>query len=73
MPNTANAMNSILRFTWYNDIADFGLVRGGNTDIEAMALKFNGDEKLRFGANGNVGIGYAAPQKPYNFFGGFKI
>ena len=69
MPNTANAMNSILRFTWYNDIADFGLVRGGNTDIEAMALKFNGDEKLRFGANGNVGIGHKNPQEKLTVYG----
>ena len=69
MPNTENSMNSIMRFTWYNDIADFGAVRGGNTTIEAMAFRFNGDEKLRFGANGNVGIGHKNPQEKLTVYG----
>lgn len=27
--NTINSMNAALRLTWYNDTADFGMIRSG--------------------------------------------
>ncbi len=54
--NNVNSMNSLMRFTWYNDTADFGMVRSGSTPIEALAIRFNNIEKVRFNANGNVAV-----------------
>lgn len=52
--NYVNTMNAAIRYTWYNDYCDLGIVRGGGTDISAYAIKFNGNEKARFAANGNA-------------------
>lgn len=52
--NTVNSMNSMLRFTWYNDTADLGIIRSGSELIEAMAIRFNQNEIARFTPNGNA-------------------
>ncbi|WP_294315870.1 hypothetical protein [uncultured Chryseobacterium sp.] len=52
--NYVNTMNAAIRYTWYNEYCDVGIVRGGSTDISAYAIKFNGNEKARFAANGNA-------------------
>jgi len=52
--NTVNTMNSMLRFTWYNDTADLGIIRSGSMPIEAMALRINQNEIARFTPNGNA-------------------
>lgn len=52
--NTPGTMNSMLRFTWYNDTADVGMVRSGTEAIEALALRINQKEIARFTPNGNA-------------------
>ncbi|MDQ0066159.1 hypothetical protein [Chryseobacterium lathyri] len=52
--NNVNTMNSMLRFTWYNDTADVGIVRSGSYPIEALAIRFNQNEVARFTPNGNA-------------------
>lgn len=52
--NYVNTMNAAIRYTWYNEYCDAGIVRGGSADILAYAIKFNGNEKARFAANGNA-------------------
>lgn len=52
--NTPSTMNSMLRFTWYNDTADVGVVRSGGQAIEALALRINQKEIARFTPNGNA-------------------
>ena len=54
--NAVSTMNSMIRFTWYNDTADFGIVRSGSTPIEALAVRFNGAEAARFTPNGNFAL-----------------
>ncbi|UCA59147.1 hypothetical protein KB553_19240 [Chryseobacterium rhizoplanae] len=54
--NASNSMNSMLRFTWYNDTADLGIVRSGSYPIEAMAIRFNQNEVARFTPNGNASL-----------------
>lgn len=46
--NAVSTVNSMIRFTWYNDTADFRMVRSGSTPIEALAVRFNGEETARF-------------------------
>lgn len=60
--NTHNYMVSRMRFTWYNDTADFGMIRSGNTPIEGLAINFNDVEKIRFNSSGNVGLGVNNPE-----------
>ncbi|EJL75363.1 hypothetical protein [Chryseobacterium populi] len=52
--NSVDTMNSMLRFTWYNDTADLGMVRGGSANIQAMAMRVNQNEVARFASNGNA-------------------
>ncbi|WP_294198057.1 hypothetical protein [uncultured Chryseobacterium sp.] len=52
--NYVDKMNAAIRYTWYNESCDVGIVRGGGTDISAYTIKFNGNEKARFAANGNA-------------------
>ncbi|WP_294292585.1 hypothetical protein [uncultured Chryseobacterium sp.] len=52
--NNTNSMNAAIRYTWYNEYCDAGIVRGGSADILAYSIKFNGNEKARFAANGNA-------------------
>jgi hypothetical protein len=56
-PNGSSAMNAALRFTWYNEFADFGVVRSDSTPIEALAFRFNGSETARFLPNGKFILG----------------
>jgi hypothetical protein len=57
--NAVNSMNSMLRFTWYNDTADLGIVRSGSEPIEAMAIRFNQNEVARFTPEGTFRVGNA--------------
>lgn len=52
--NMPGTMNSMVRFTWYNDTADVGVVRSGGQAIEALALRINQKEIARFTPNGNA-------------------
>ncbi|WP_292009242.1 hypothetical protein [Chryseobacterium sp.] len=54
--NGSSTMNSMMRFTWYNDTADLGIVRSGSYPIEAMAIRFNQKEVARFTPNGNASL-----------------
>lgn len=54
--NTPSTMNSMIRFTWYNDTTDLGLIRSGDSRIEALAVRFNGAEVARFTPNGNFAL-----------------
>lgn len=56
-PNESSTMNAALRFTWYNEFADFGVVRSSSTPIEALAFRFNGSETARFLPNGKFILG----------------
>lgn len=60
--NTPNYMISRMRFSWYNDTADFGMIRSGSTHIEGLAINFNDVEKIRFNSSGNVGLGVNNPE-----------
>ena len=71
--NALSSMNSLMRFTWYNDTADFGMIRSGGTPIEALAIRFNNVEKMRFMSNGNVGIGTTTPSVKLEIAGDAKI
>lgn len=71
--NAVNSMNSMLRFTWYNDTADLGIVRSGSEPIEAMAIRFNQNEVARFTPNGNVGIGIKNPLYNLDVQGTFRV
>lgn len=53
-PNDLNTMNSILRFTWYNETADLGIVRSGSSTIEGFALRFNSAQTAKFLSNGTA-------------------
>lgn len=53
-PNAINTMNSMIRFTWYNETADFGAIRSGGTSIEGVAIRFNGKETTKFTSEGNL-------------------
>lgn len=60
-PNNLNSMNSALRFSWYNDNSDIGIIRGGSTNILGLGFRFNGDEKMRLTSSGSLGIGTDNP------------
>ncbi|MGN7759301.1 hypothetical protein ACTJIV_17650 [Chryseobacterium sp. 22532] len=59
--NPINTLVSSLMFTWYNNHADMGIIRGDTDNIIGLGFRFNGDEKVRFTPNGNVGIGTSSP------------
>lgn len=52
--NAIHSMNSMVRFTWYDNTADLGIVRSDSYPIEAMAIRFNQNEVVRFTPNGNA-------------------
>jgi hypothetical protein len=41
-------------YVWYNDKVAIGAVRGGNTDIEALGIEFNGTRSLTVYPGGSV-------------------
>lgn len=59
--NPVDTLISSLMFTWYNNHADIGIIRGGGDNIVGLGIRFNGEEKVRFIPNGNVGIGTDNP------------
>ncbi|UWX60936.1 ELKS/Rab6-interacting/CAST family protein [Chryseobacterium oranimense] len=59
--NPVDTLISSLMFTWYNNHADIGIIRGGGDNIIGLGFRFNGEEKVRFTPDGNVGIGTYAP------------
>jgi len=71
--NAVNSMNSMLRFTWYNDTADLGIVRSGSEPIEAMAIRFNQNEVARFTPSGNIGVGIKNPLYNLDVQGTFRV
>ncbi|MCL1638304.1 hypothetical protein OZ664_12115 [Elizabethkingia sp. HX WHF] len=67
--NPAYSLASSLMFTWYNENADIGMIRGGDKDILGLGFRINGQEKMRLNYNGNVGIGTTTPQAKLNIYG----
>ncbi|MDY3339289.1 hypothetical protein PG279_08885 [Riemerella anatipestifer] len=54
MPNHSNSMNSLIRFSWYDNTSDIGIIRSGSTPIEGLAIRFNQIETVRFTPQGNA-------------------
>lgn len=74
-PNTnpQNTLISSLLFRWYNENADFGMIRGLGDNIIGLSFRFNGNEKMRLNSNGDLGIGTNTPQARLDVNGNARI
>ncbi|WP_228411416.1 hypothetical protein [Epilithonimonas vandammei] len=71
--NPLYTMVSSLRFNWYNETTDVGMIRGGSDNIIGIGFSFNGNEKMRFASNGFVGIGTKEPREALDVVGNIKV